>query len=56
MTTKTYQLKDFCCNCMSLADYFAFTGHFAQAQYLLSAAYSLLPEDQEKRKMLRASV
>ena len=45
MANKTYQLKDFCVNCLNLANYFILQKNFAQAEYLLYTAQTLLPED-----------
>ena len=56
MATQTYQLKDFCVNCLSLSDYFMHVGQFAQAEYLLYAALSLIPTDMTRKKKLRASI
>lgn len=38
MTNKTYQTKDFCVNCLNLANYFVLQKNFAQAEYLLYTA------------------
>jgi len=56
MTTKTYELKDFCVNLIGLSDYFMHVGQFANAEYCLYAAHSILPEDQKKKKKLRANL
>ena len=56
MTNKTYQVKDFCVNCINLANYFILQKNFAQAEYLLYTAQTLLPENQKKKKKLRANV
>lgn len=48
-----YELKDWCVNCMSLTDYFIEHRQFAQAQYILAAGMSVIPEG--KKKKLRAS-
>ena len=39
-----------------MADAFLGRDHFAQAEYLLYAAYHVLPEDQRKKKGLRSMV
>ena len=56
MATKTYELKDFSINLIGLSDYFMHVGQFAQAEYLLYTAHSLLPEDPKKKKKLRANL
>lgn len=56
MANKTYQLKDFCVNCLNLANYFVLQKNFAQAEYLLYTAQTLLPEDERKKKKLRANI
>jgi len=45
MANKTYQIKDFSVNCLNLANYFVLQKNFAQAEYLLYTAQTLLPED-----------
>ena len=45
MTNKTYQTKDFCVNCLNLANYFVLQRNWAQAEYLLYTAQTLLPEN-----------
>lgn len=49
-----YDLKDFCVNCMSLADFYGGIKNFKQAEYLLLAAMSILPEG--KKKKMRATL
>lgn len=49
-------MKDFCLNCIHLADYFNAQHKFDQSLYLLQCALALLPVDQTKRKKLRATV
>ena len=56
MANQTYQVKDFCVNCLNLANYFVLQKNFAQAEYLLYTAQTLLPEDQNKKKKLRANI
>lgn len=56
MANKTYQTKDFCVNCLNLANYFVLQKNFAQAEYLLYTAQTLLPENQQKKKKLRANI
>eukprot|EP01017_Pseudomicrothorax_dubius_P019360 TRINITY_DN2127_c0_g1_i17.p1 TRINITY_DN2127_c0_g1~~TRINITY_DN2127_c0_g1_i17.p1 ORF type:complete len:533 (+),score=119.46 TRINITY_DN2127_c0_g1_i17:72-1670(+) len=51
----TYQVKDFCLNCINLAEFYQNRESFAQAEYLLNIGFSLLPADLTKRKKLRAS-
>jgi len=45
MANKTYQTKDFCVNCLNLANYFSLQKNYAQAEYLLYTAQKLLPEN-----------
>ena len=52
--TKQYELKDWCSNAISLADYFIYRQEFAQSQYLLLSALSVIPEN--KKKKLTASL
>ena len=56
LKTKEYELKDWVVNATTLADAFLGKEHFAQAEYLLFAAYHMLPEDNTKKKGLRAMV
>lgn len=56
LETNTHQVKDFCLNCIHLADYFNAQHKFEQSLYLLQCAMALLPADQNKRKKLRATV
>ena len=51
-----YDLKDSIINCINLADFFIENQFFAQAEYILIAALSLLPDDQKKKKRLRANI
>jgi tetratricopeptide (TPR) repeat protein len=51
-----YDLKDWVVNSTTLADAFLAKDHLSQAEYLLYAAYHVLPEDPEKKKGLRAMV
>lgn len=53
--TKTYELKDFCVNCISLSEYYYGCRNFRQAQYLILAAQEIIPADRKKRK-LRATL
>ena len=45
LAAKSYELKDWVVNATTLADAFLGREHFAQAEYLLYAAYHVLPED-----------
>ena len=56
LKTQEYDLKDWVVNATTLADAFLAKDHFAQAEYLLFAAYHLLPEDQTQKKGLRGMV
>ncbi|KRX01654.1 hypothetical protein PPERSA_03738 [Pseudocohnilembus persalinus] len=51
---KTYELKDFCVNCISLSDFYAGMHNFQQGEYLILAALSLIPEG--KKRKLRATL
>jgi hypothetical protein len=56
LKTGEYQLKDFVINCVTMGDYFTNTGQYAQAEYVLIAVMSLLPEDQTKKVKMRANI
>lgn len=56
LTTKTHVVKEFVMNCVHLKEYFLAKNMFEQSLYLLQSAMALLPEDQSKRKKLRATV
>lgn len=49
--TNEYQLKDWCVNCISLAEYFINNNNFAQAYYLLQAGQNLLSQKEKKFKL-----
>uniref|UniRef100_A0A7S3CST0 KIF-binding protein n=1 Tax=Strombidium rassoulzadegani TaxID=1082188 RepID=A0A7S3CST0_9SPIT len=51
-----YDLKDWVVNATTLADAFLAREHFCQAEYLLFAAFHVLPEDLGRKKGLRAMV
>jgi hypothetical protein len=51
-----YDLKDTIVNCINLSDFYMENQHYAQAEYILISAISLLPEDANKKKKLRASL
>jgi hypothetical protein len=53
---KEYKLKDWVVNAISLAEYYCNKFHFAQCEYLLFAALSIMPEDITKKKKLRATL
>lgn len=54
--TDNYDLKDAIINCINLSEFFVESENFAQAEYLLLAGLSLLPEDLKRKKKLRARV
>lgn len=54
--SNTYNLKDVIINCLNLSEFFLENQNFAQAEYLLLAGFSLLPEDKNKKKKLRAQL
>ncbi len=49
-----YDLKDTIVNCINLSDFYMENQHYAQCEYILISAMSLLPEG--KKKKLRASL
>ena len=51
-----YDLKDAVNNCMNLSDFYMESQNFAQTEYILLCAMSLLPKDPEAKKKLRAAV
>ena len=51
-----YELKDALVNCINLSDFYMENQHYAQAEYILISAMSLLPEDLSKKKKLRAAL
>lgn len=56
LKTNEYDLKDWVVNATTLADAFLARQHFSQCEYLLYAAYHVLPEDLTQKKGLRAMV
>ena len=51
-----FELKDALVNCVNLSDFYMENQHFAQAEYILISAMSLLPDDTTKKKKLRAAI
>ena len=51
-----YDLKDAVNNCINLSDFYLETQNFAQTEYILKCALSLIPQDLTQKKKLRASV
>ena len=51
-----YDLKDTIVNCINLSEFYMENQHYAQAEYILISAISLLPENPVKKKKLRASL
>ena len=51
-----YDLKDAVNNCINLSDFYLETQNFAQTEYILKCALSLVPQDKSQKKKLRASV
>lgn len=47
LEAKEYQLKDWCINALTLSEAYLSREHFAQAEYLLYAAYNLIPDKDE---------
>lgn len=56
LSANEYEIKDWVVNATTLADAFSARDHFCQAEYLLYAAYHVLPDDLTKKKGLRAMV
>jgi len=53
---KEYEIKDWAVNCVNIAEYFVRKEFFAQAEYCLLSAFAILPDDQTKKKKLRATL
>ena len=51
-----YDLKDAVNNCINLSDFYLESQNFAQTEYILRCALSLIPKDKTQKKKLRASV
>ena len=51
-----FELKDALVNCLNLSNFYMENQHYAQAEYILISAMSLLPEDLEEKKELRAAL
>jgi hypothetical protein len=51
-----HDLKDSVYNIINLSDFYIEHQHYAQAEYILISAISLLPDDQNKKKKLRAAL
>ena len=51
-----FELKDALVNCINLSDFYMENQHYAQAEYILISAISLLPDDVTKKKKLRAAL
>lgn len=49
--TNEYQLKDWCVNCISLAEYYTNNNNFSQSYYLLQAGQNLLSQKEKKFKL-----
>lgn len=45
LSANEYQLKDWVVNAITLSDAFLARSHFSQAEYLLYAAYHVIPQD-----------
>ena len=52
--TGSFELKEFCVNCINLAEYYMNIKNFKQALYVLMAGNSIIPEG--KKKKLRATM
>ena len=51
-----FEIQDALVNCINLSDFYMENQHFAQAEYILISAMSLLPDDETKEKTLRAAI
>ncbi len=51
-----FDLKDCVNNCINLSEFYIENQHYAQAEYILIAALSILPQDLTKKKRLRATL
>ena len=51
-----FELKDALVNCLNLSDFYMENQHFAQAEYILISAMSLLPDDPNKEEIFRAAL
>ena len=47
LAANEYDLKDWVINALTLSDAFLSREHFSQAEYLLYAAYHILPEEKD---------
>jgi hypothetical protein len=56
LTFNEYEIKDWGVNCINIAEYFVKNGHFAQAEYCLLSGFAILPEDNTRKKKLRATL
>jgi KIF-binding protein len=56
LTFKEYEIKDWAVNCINIAEYFVKNGHLAQAEYCLLSGFAILPEDNTRKKKLRATL
>ena len=56
LTYQEYEVKDWCINCVNLAEYFVRNGHYSQAEYCLFAAIQILPKELNKKRKLRATL
>ena len=51
-----FELQDAIVNCINLSDFYMENQHFAQSEYILISAMSLLPDDINKEQKLRAAL
>ena len=56
LTFKEFEVKDWAVNCINIAEYFVKNGHFAQAEYCLLSGFAILPDDNTRKKKLRATL
>ena len=51
-----YEIKDVLVNCLNLSDFYMENQHFAQAEYILISAMSILPDELTKDTILKAAL
>lgn len=56
LSQNEYEIKDWVQNATTLADAFLSKDHYAQSEYLLYAAYHVLPDDPEEHGEQRAMI
>jgi hypothetical protein len=51
-----YEIKDALMNCLNLSEFYMENQHYAQAEYILISAMSILPEDPSEEILLRSAL